>query len=271
MTSASLGNYDIINNFEGEDELTDTFHDIQHMIKTVKEKEAHIYEDQLKKKTYEAKQREMEYKLLASQINPHFMYNTLETIRMIALGNRDFQVSNTVSLFGKTLHYVLENTVSSKASIAQELDHVDAYLQIQKLRFDDRFDYSINVPENIDLTSYQILPLLLQPLVENAIIHGLEGIDYKAHIAINMTLSSGKKNIISIIDDGAGIPDDALEKLQNSLISSNPGEANSIAVINIAKRIKLFYGDDYNLEITKNTPSGVKATVCIPLLPFDGN
>lgn len=266
---ASNGNYNIMDTFEGEDELSETFRDIKHMIQTVQETEARIYEEEIRKQKYENVQREMEFKLLTSQINPHFIYNTLETIRMLALSNGDVQVSNTVRILGKSLHYVLDNTISTKASIEKELNHIVNYLQIQKLRFDDRFDYNIYIPDNIDPSEYQILPLLLQPLVENVITHGIEGIDYKCMIQITLTIISENTLVIDIIDDGIGMSDEALERLNQNLKNPVLESQNSIALLNIAKRIRLFYGESYYLRIMHNLPRGTHVQLSIPLLPFE--
>lgn len=266
---ASIGNYNIIETFEGEDELTDTFRDIKQMIQTVQQTEAKIYEEQLRKQQYENQQREMEFKLLTSQINPHFMYNTLETIRMMALSNGDRQVSNTVSLFGKSLHYVLENTISTKASIEKELKHIVTYLQIQKLRFDERFDYCITQPPELDTSAYQILPLLLQPLVENAIVHGIEEIDHKCMIQINLSLKDEENLVIDVIDDGMGMSDEALNQLNEHLLSDKSESHSSIALSNIAQRIRLFYGEGYYLKIMHHKPSGTHVQLSIPLIPYE--
>ncbi len=264
---ASLGDYNIMDTFKGRDELSDTFLDIKQMIRNVQETEAKVYEEQLRKEKYENTQREMEFKLLTSQINPHFIYNTLEMIRMMALANQDRSVSDTVSMLGKCLHYVLENTISTKATIAQELDHIRNYLKIQKMRFDERFDYSINIPDVLDPSRYQILPLLLQPLVENAIVHGMEDLDRKCQIDISLTLSSDHTLLIEVKDDGTGMSPDALERLNESFQNPNPEIQSSIALINIVKRIHLFYGEEYYLTVKHNHPSGTIVELSIPLIP----
>ncbi|MCR5031704.1 MAG: histidine kinase [Lachnospiraceae bacterium] len=266
---ASNGNYNIMDSFEGKDELSETFRDIKHMIQNVQETEAEIYEEQLRKEKYENNQREMEFKLLTSQINPHFIYNTLEMIRMLALSNKDYQVSATVSMLGKCLHYVLENTISTKASIEQELNHIVNYLQIQKMRFEDRFDYRITLPESFDATSYEILPLLLQPLVENVFTHGMEGLDHKCMIEISLSLEEGDTMAISVSDNGVGMTDEALQTLNQNLSSPMLESQRSIALLNIAKRIRLFYGEKYYLKVLHNHPQGTHVQLSIPLIPYE--
>lgn len=100
----------------------------------------------------------MEFKMLSSQINPHFLYNTLETIRMrsIKAGNRE--VANGVKLLGKSMRYVLDNTATASTTLDKELDYIETYLAIQKLRFHDKINYSLKYPLDMDLSTYHILP-----------------------------------------------------------------------------------------------------------------
>ena len=141
MHQASLGDYNIIDTFRGDDELSDTFNDLKTTVNYIHEKETIYYQAKLKEQKILNSQQQMEFKMLASQINPHFLYNTLETIRMqaVAHGNRD--VSDSINLLGKTMHYVLENTGTESTTIEKEIKHVISYLEIQRLRFGDRVNY----------------------------------------------------------------------------------------------------------------------------------
>lgn len=92
----------------------------------------------------------------------------------MSIGSGDRETASAIKLLGKTMHYVLENTGTASTTLDKELDYISSYLAIQKLRFEERFNYTIHVPPELSLSSYKILPLLLQPIVENAILHGLE-------------------------------------------------------------------------------------------------
>ena len=174
MHKASRQDYELIPIFQGNDELSEAFADLQIMVKNIKEQEAKVYQAQIKEQALLINQQEMEFKMLASQINPHFLYNTLETIRMKAFTAGDREVATAVKLLGKSMRYVLENVGAADTTLEKELDHVDVYMMIQHLRFGDRIRYERKVEEGLILSAYRILPLLLQPVVENAIVHGME-------------------------------------------------------------------------------------------------
>ena len=186
MYQASRGYYDIMDSFTGSDELSETFQDLRVMIDEIKDKEAQIYQAKIREQEIINHRQQMEFKVLASQINPHFLYNTLETIRMKAFTNGDREVANAIKLLGKSLRYVLENTGTVSISLEKELNYIHTYISIQRLRFGDRVNYSENIQENLILNQYTILPLMLQPIVENAISHGLEGRDTDGQITLEI-------------------------------------------------------------------------------------
>ena len=138
MHQASLGDYDIIDNFKGDDELSDTFNYLKATVETIKKNTAIYYETLINNQRLANKQQQMEYNMLASQINPHFLYNTLETIRVQALTENCMNVVSSINLLGKSMHYVLENTGNNTTTLESELDYIKTYLAIQKLRFGDR-------------------------------------------------------------------------------------------------------------------------------------
>ena len=182
MHNASLGNYDIADTFPGEDEISQVFADLNVMVQDILRKEAEAYEARIRTQELVNRQQKMEFKMLTSQINPHFLYNTLETIRMRSLKAGNREVAEAVKLLGKSMRYVLENTSTSFTTLEKELDYIKTYLAIQRLRFHDRVNYSVRIPPQMDVSGYQILPLLLQPIVENAILHGLEEVEQGGHI-----------------------------------------------------------------------------------------
>lgn len=264
MHQASLGDYNIIDTFRGDDELSDTFNDLKTTVNYIHEKETIYYQAKLKEQQILNSQQQMEFKMLASQINPHFLYNTLETIRMqaVAHGNRD--VSDSINLLGKTMHYVLENTGTESTTIEKEIKHVISYLEIQRLRFGDRVNYKINVPPYLNLEQFHILPLLLQPIVENSIIHGLEGVTQNGHVEISFILE--EPNLyVTIHDNGEGMDEETLQKLKDRIYQKNLNTALSIGLRNINMRLTLMYGKDYGLEVDSKTGDGTTITLTLPL------
>ncbi len=233
--------------------------------------EAHPYhsDDDYENKIYEQKmeneQQLMEFKMLASQINPHFLYNTLETIRMKALTEGNPEVANAIKLLGKSLRYVLENNGSNATTLKNELTHVEIYLIIQKLRFSERVNYEINVAEDVNADSVEILPLFLQPIVENAIVHGLEEAERFGLVQINVSQQDDELLFIEVKDNGMGMDEETLAALNRKLSMPNRRFTSSIGLYNIAQRIRLFYGDRYSMKVESKEGAGTKVTLTLPL------
>lgn len=263
MHQASHGNYNIIDNFKGVDELADTFQDLKHMVKFIHDREAEFFETRIQEQKLINMQQEMEYKMLASQINPHFLYNTLETIRMQALGMQNQDVATSIMLLARSMHYVLENTGRKYSTLAQELEHVKTYLQIQKLRFFDRVNWDFYIDESINTEKYVILPLLLQPIVENAIVHGLENKKEKGHISIIVEKDKEGYYTITVNDNGEGIPSEEMDKLNKSL-NGRKNKVSSIGLYNINQRIRMCYGEMYGLTIKSEIYRGTTVSMILP-------
>lgn len=265
MRKASKGNYNIIDNFNGNDELTDVFSDLKLMIQSIKEMDSKMYETKIQEQVLKNQQQKMEYKMLASQINPHFLYNTLETLRMKALMEGNPGIANAIKLLGKSMHYVLENNGTSSTTLKKELDYISTYLAIQKLRFNDRVNYTLEVPEDLNLEECEILPLLLQPVVENSILHGLERVKYTGLIKIGVLTKEDELLIIQILDNGLGMNEEELAKLRADIRISKRKSNMNIGLYNINQRIKLFYGEAYGMEIQSQPKEGTQVTLTIPL------
>ena len=268
MHKASRQDYELIPMFQGKDELSEAFSDLQIMVKNIKEQEAKVYEAQIKEQELLINQQEMEFKMLASQINPHFLYNTLETIRMKAFTAGDREVATAVKLLGKSMRYVLGNVGTSYTTLEKELDHVDVYMMIQHLRFGDRIRYERKVEEGMDLSRYQILPLLLQPVVENAIVHGMEEKDEGGLISISVyTKTSDQKEIlyIDVEDNGCGMTEEILEKLRNEIEIRDMSRSKSIGLYNINQRINQHYGNGYRTHIYSEKQEGTLVRLVIPV------
>lgn len=265
MYKASKGDYNIIDSIPGDDELSEVFSDLKVMIHSITQMNVRMYEAKIQEQILKNQQQKMEFKMLSSQINPHFLYNTLETIRMKALfaGNRE--VANAIKLLGKSMHYVLENTGTSSTTLKKELDYISTYLAIQKLRFNDRVNYTLNYSEDINPEDYQILPLLLQPIVENAILHGLEETENDGQICIEVTTKENDLLLINIFDNGLGMTKDELDSLTHSIEVRKKNTAAKIGLNNINQRIKLYYGEAYGMEIKSRPNEGTLVSLTLPL------
>ena len=267
MHQASNEDYEIVDSVSGQDELSEAFSDLEIMVQKIKQKDADMYEARINEKELVTAQQEMEFKMLASQINPHFLYNTLETIRMKAFKAGDKEVAKAIKLLGKSMRYVLENIGTSFTMLSKELEHVEIYLTIQKLRFGEKFDSVFELDKDINLSQTYILPLLLQPIVENAIIHGLEEKESGGLIKITIYKKKEGENediCIEIKDNGCGMTAQKLYELTRDIEVKDNGRTKSIGLYNINQRLKLSYGQEYGVKISSQTGEGTMVQIVIP-------
>lgn len=213
----------------------------------------------------EIKQRDAELNALKSQIKPHYLYNTLDIIRMTAINNEDRQAAQMIESLARQLRYLLghENEV---VNLARELDNISDYFNLISIRYEQQMRLTISVPER--LQKVPILKLVLQPVVENAIKHGLKPKGGKGTIWISAR-TSGKQLEITVMDDGVGMSEDTQKKLQeklNSLKMENwkPEQNGGMGLCNVKERIEKNYGKEYGLEVTSTLGTGTIVMLRIP-------
>ena len=226
-----------------------------------------IYQQKIEKEQIKAAQSEMSFKMLASQINPHFLFNTIETIRMKSLASGDKDISKMLRLLAQLLRYNL-SVKGKPVPLSKEIEAINNYLTIQHMRFGDRIEYSIN--SNFDMEKYEILPLLIQPIVENSFNHGLEDREKGGTITINLEWEKcqiGELISIKVKDNGQGIPEEKLKEisynLENNLETSKNNSEVSIGLGNVNSRIKLYYKNGSGIEINSSVGQGTE--VCLKL------
>ena len=266
MHKASNEEYDIRTDFSGSYELKQAYDDLLIMVHTIEQQKETMYEAMLNEKQLQNEQQEMEFKMLASQINPHFLYNTLETLRMKAFTAGDREVATGIKLLGKMLRYVLVNIGTAYTTLQNELEHIETYIKIQKIRFDERVNYSLEIEDGIDTQEYMLLPLLLQPIVENAVVHGLENVDAVGCISIHIyeERDNCEHLIIDVSDNGNGMTKEQLESVRKSIAEDSISKHSSIGMSNIDQRIKLCYGEEYGLQIESEEGKGTTVIVILP-------
>lgn len=187
--------------------------------------------------------RDAQIKALEAQINPHFLYNTLESINWRAKTSGNEKISQMAESLGTLLRATLSNK-KSLVTLSYELELVNCYMTIQKLRFEDELEYQLYTDPGLD--DAVIPPLTIQPLVENAIHYGMEDMMDLCHIMIYVTRSGGRL-IVKVLNDGSVMEDDLLERLENQEIKAN---GFGIGILNINQRIKLLFGEEYGLSFT---------------------
>ncbi len=206
--------------------------------------------------------RETELQLLRTQINPHYLYNTLEVIHLAAYKNNDLQVAAMAELLGKNLQYGLRGT-TEEVSLQEELRQLDIYLSILSYQYADNIIFNKVIDPS--LLNCRTIKLLFQPMIENSILHGFDSSKSKIMIDI-LGYKKDSKIILCVSDNGCGMNQEELKKLQQEL--SNPN-SQSIGIRNVSRRIQLTYGSEYGLSIDSIKDQGSTIIITMPYLPFD--
>ncbi len=261
MHRVAMGDFDFISNIEGEDEIGQLSNDLNRMVGSLKKLIHEVYESNLQKNQLLIKQKDIKFKMLANQINPHFLFNSLEAIRMKAISNDEKEIATIVKLLGKLMRTNLKLR-EEMIPLQNELDMIDNYLQIQKFRYGDKINYLID-KVSYELSQYKILPLSIQPIIENAIVHGLENKVEVGTVSVKVNEEENQV-IIRVIDDGIGIPQHKLKDIRESLDAEEDRPGRRIGLANINQRIMLQYGDKYGIQIYSEEGQGTAVELWLP-------
>ncbi|MBQ5400200.1 MAG: sensor histidine kinase, partial [Treponema sp.] len=252
----------------GTDEFVEIYDSLETTANNIKTLIDEVYQHRINREKLLARQNDIRFKMLASQINPHFLFNTLETIRMQALADGNKEVARTIKLLAKILRHNLDAT-DQPVPLVDEMEAVSNYLDIQHLRFADRVSYDIMFMCNVD--GIGILPLLIQPLVENSFSHGLEERKPGGFICITIDTDDDGSLLIRISDNGCGMSEQKLEQLRSRLATGTVEKfTTSIGMVNVNQRIKLYYGEKYGLQIESRINEGTEVVMKIPRVPLTG-
>lgn len=211
----------------------------------------------------EINQKGAEMVALQNQINPHFLYNTLESIRMKAICNGDKEVGKMLY----TLAFLFRKQVKEKniITIKSELEYCQKYLEIFKFRYDEKFEYIVDCDEG--LLDKQIIKFTLQPLIENYFVHGISLENYDNRLSIEIR-NKNEDLIICIKDNGSGASKEKVKNL-NDMLEDNINLGESIGLVNANERIKLTYGKKYGIKLFNNKDKGIMVVVKLPCKEVD--
>ena len=206
-------------------------------------------------------QRKAEMEAMQNQINPHFLYNTLEAIRMKAMINQDKEVGKM--LYGLAIIFRSQIKENPIIPIAKELYLCKQYLELYKFRHPNRFSFDVICPD--ELMEYSILKFSIQPIIENYFVHGIRATDMDNYILVEVKEEEeNPQNIlIEIIDNGSGMSKEELEK-KNEELSLKEQNQEYIGLSNIQMRLKIEFGEEYGIYLSKGIENGVKVTMKIP-------
>lgn len=215
--------------------------------------------------------KQTELTALQSQINPHFLYNTLDTIRGQAMCDDNIEVANMIETLASFFRYSISRK-GNLVTLRDELNNINNYMRIQQYRFNNRFSLEIVVDEeDIQAYDFYVPRLILQPIVENAIVHGLEEKTENARVIIEVTVADDL--IITVSDNGTGMSIKELDLLNSRIHSSqmyveevsSQNHGTGIALPNINKRIRLLFGDKYGLNVYSSDGCGTDVEVILPV------
>ncbi len=256
MAKVENGDFDAVIDTQDKDEIGDLIHSFNSMTRQIKNLITQVYEGRIS-------QKESEMPALRAQINPHFLYNSLSLINWKAIEYEQEDISE-ITLALSNYYRTSLNKGKNTLSFEQELSNMQSYLKIQQIMHDNSFDVVINVSEEV--LSCESLNLILQPLVENAIDHGIDLLtDRKGVITVEAELQTDKEGnklvCVKVSDNGAGMDKETVE---NFLTAQSKG----YGARNVNDRIRLYYGEQYHLEVQSKPDAGTTITIKFPAKPY---
>jgi two-component system sensor histidine kinase YesM len=237
-----------------------------HMLEQIKVLKETVHRAQIREYRLKLLQRESEFAALQAQINPHFLYNTLNTMTCMAEVNDFEEMAQMSKSLAKMFKYSTGR--SNYTSLGAELQHVQSYMQIIRTRYPGMLDFRLELDE--DLKPVRILKLILQPLVENACVHGFKGLRRKGLIRVS-AVKERNELLICVTDNGVGISPGKLEQIRGSTAEQEGaqgeerGRAGHIGLVNVRSRLALYYEGRAGMNIESVPGEGTTVRLCIPL------
>ncbi|MDL2301733.1 histidine kinase [Lachnospiraceae bacterium OttesenSCG-928-D06] len=262
MKQVEEGEYRELIHKDSDDEVGSLIQSYNHMVLRIKSLIEDVY-------LAEIKQKNARYLALKTQINPHMLYNTLESIRMKALVVGDDEVADMIKILARMFRMTLDEKPAPHR-IQDEIEYVEYYLKLQNMRFADSFHLEVEMDSQV--RQALIISMVLQPIIENSIEHGSRGYNKPLNISVKGEISEKNDIIIRISDDGIGMPANQINQLNGLLAQANADKHKldgqedwngRIGLKNITERIKLYYGDQYYLIARGNKEKGTVIELCI--------
>lgn len=264
MKQTETGDWVKLKPLKGKDEISSVVSSYNLMIDRLSILIKNLTKAELKNHRVLFEKQSIEFQALQSQINPHFLYNTLETMNAYAIIKDEVEISEMTVALAQMFRYAVRNL--EVVTLMEEKEHVENFLTIAKHRIQREIDVQFLVDQN--LYNEEVVKLTIQPIVENAILHGFKKNSDIDSIAIQVTKSKGLL-LIEIKDNGVGIPPEKLEELKRVLKQTNNNQINTkmgIGLSNVNRRIQLIYGNDYGLDVYSQMDVGTTVGIKMPRL-----
>ncbi|WP_233181675.1 sensor histidine kinase [Paenibacillus sonchi] len=243
-------------------------YDINNMIDKMEEMTRDVFNTQARLYESELSKKQAEFSALQSQINPHFLYNTLNCISSIGLEYGSKEIAQITSCMSKIFRYSIKK--DELVQISEEIQCIKAYMNIISIRYENKFSMEVNVDEK--LLDRGTPKMILQPIVENSVYHGLESIDAGGYLHVSGHIDANGDVCFQVADSGKGIAQEELDSIKAKLNMDhservkNSLDGKNIGLSNINNRIKLLFGEDYGVEIHSQLGEGTKVIVKIPYI-----
>lgn len=255
MKHVEKGHFDYKCEVAGSQEIVELSNIYNSMVSRIKE----LIND-IKKK--EQAKKEVEINALQAQINPHFIYNTLSTIKWMAI----IQKNNSIAMILSAFIDIMEYSASFKQSLItleQEKNFLEKYILIQQARYSGRVSFDIQIPDIF--LNYKVLKFLIEPVLENAFFHGIENSNIKGEIKLYVKMSANGLKI-TVADNGVGMDEEKLQELKQGLKERQNRGLNNIGLSNINERIIANYGEEFGIELQSQKGAGTEVQIKVPII-----
>jgi len=264
MKKLEIGEWEQIKPLKGTDEISSVVSSYNKMVNELSNLVENLYESELENRAVLLEKKSVELQALQLQINPHFLHNTLDTISSYAVINDAEEISDMASALSKMFRYSLRNL--EVVTVNSEIDHVKNFMIIMEHRFQKKLHIIYDIaPETYDA---EVVKLSLQPIVENAIQHGLRKLRYEGNITIR-AIKRSSLLVIQIIDNGSGISTERLNEIQAMLDKNEVRRNMGIGLSNVSRRIQLIFGEEYGLKVTSKLGVGTLVEMEIPIIEYN--
>ncbi|WP_426452514.1 sensor histidine kinase [Paenibacillus sp. S-38] len=260
IREVASGDFTLRSVIRGKDEIGQLSRHFNYMVKSIENLVLQVNEAVRQRHELELREKEMKFRMLANQVNPHFLFNVLETVRMKAHVQGEEEIADIVKSLGRLLRHNLE-IGQEEISLASEMDIVRMYLEIQHFRFGDKLAFLL--PDKEEAEGMVILPMVLQPIVENAIIHGIEKKMGRGVVQIKIIREGSLLNI-EVRDNGIGMRAERVEDIVRTLEEPFDDTGQRIGLRNVHQRLRLHYGAPYGLEVASEENKGTVISIRLP-------
>ncbi|MBM7563436.1 sensor histidine kinase [Paenibacillus sacheonensis] len=261
MRRVHKDNFESFIEVKGKDEVAQLGQIFNVMVRRLGQLVSETYQAKIDRQEQELRTKEAELYALHAQIKPHFLFNILNTIRGKLLISGDRDNARIIGLLAKSFRMMLKNG-GQEIPLMEEIEFIDRYLQLQSYRYVDKFDYAIDIPE--DIKSIAIPRMSLQPLVENAIVHGIELNDGFSHLRVTGTRLADRIHL-TVEDDGLGLSASRLAEIHRWLKEGTTLSRDThIGLRNVHSRLKDMYGESYGLIVESTEGQGARVTMILP-------